>query len=251
MKRTALTDSVSTHESSYVRTHEGGEDPRERGLARVAEFLRALGLSDRLRVAALSEEIVSSCEEQDRAQPGQCVAEAQRRVRDFRREVFGEHEAQVDALWLRSFIAAHPDAFLADANAARALVQRFGDPFQGRPPTPQRFREQSFSRMAFPRWAVGLLPSLTLVSTTTALLVYTLAADGLSLLEGVWASLYLGLSFLLCTGVSAAFIGFFSRHAQESAGERSRGRAAAAQRAGHAHLPRERRARVRRHRRDA
>ena len=149
--------------SSYLRLRDAAaDDPRGRALSRVEEYLRALGLSCRLRLAVLAEEIVAAAEAEGHSAPSECVKSAQQRVSSFRREVFGENEAQVDPLWLRSFIAAHPDAFLDDPRAARELVARFGDPWQGKPPARERFREQAFERVAFPRWVLGLLPALSL-----------------------------------------------------------------------------------------
>ena len=202
----ALNESAPEHQSSYVRSHAAGEDPRDKATERVAEYLRALGLSDRLRVAALADEIVSGCDAE--AEPGKCVGAAQDRVQTFRRGVFGEDEAQVDPLWFRNFIATHPDAFLADVTSARELAHRFGDPFLGRPPARERFVEQSLERLAFPRWALGLLPAVTLTGLATTLLVRGLAVQGLTALEGIWASLFAGLCFLACAGLTAAVIGF-------------------------------------------
>lgn len=197
------------HESSYLRLRDAvGDDPRAKALSRVAEYLRALGLSCRLRLAGLAEEIVSAAEADGRGSPSECVRDAQRRVKQFRRDVFGENEAQVDPLWFRSFIGTHPDAFLGDAAAARALSARFGDPWQGEPPAHQRFREQAFARVAFPRWVLGLLPALALSGGGGALLVRALAADGLSVLEGLWAALFAGLSLLASMGMTAALLGF-------------------------------------------
>jgi len=204
----ALNESAPEHQSSYVRSHAAGEDPRDKASERVAEYLRALGMSDRLRVAALAEDIVSSCEENEAAEPGQCVAAAQERVQRFRQGMFGENEAQVDPLWFRSFIATHPDAFLADVTAARQLAGGFGDPYLGRPPARERFAEQSLERLAFPRWALGLLPAVTLTATATTLLVRGLTAKGLTPLEMVWGGLFASLCFLACVGLTAAVIGF-------------------------------------------
>jgi membrane glycosyltransferase len=198
-------------ESSYLRLRDAGaDDPRGKALQRVAEYLRALGLSGRLRLAALAEEIVSAAEAQGRCTPSECVKDAQQRVSAFRREVFGENEAQVDPLWFRSFIHTHPDAFLGDPGVAREVSARFGDPWQGRPPAHQHFREQELSRVAFPRWVLGLLPALALSGGGGALLVRALAADGLSVLEGIWAALFFGLSLLASMGMTAAVVGFFA-----------------------------------------
>jgi membrane glycosyltransferase len=199
------------HESSYLRLRDAGaDDPRDKALQRVAEYLRALGLSCRLRLAALAEEIVSAAEAEGRGSPSECVKDAQQRVSAFRRDVFGENEAQVDPLWFRSFIATHPDAFLSDASAARELSGQFGDPWQGRPPAHERFREQALGRVAFPRWALGLLPALTLSGGGGALLLRALAADGLSVLEGIWVALFAGLSLLASMGMTAAVLGFLA-----------------------------------------
>lgn len=208
-----VTDSLSIHDSSYVRDHAGGDDPRDKALSRLGEYLRVLGLSDRLRVAALAEEIVSTCEERGDGAAAASVAEAQRRVSEFRLAVFGANEAQVDALWFRSFIAAHPDAFLAEPESARELVQRFGDPFQGRPPAHQHFREQSLSRVVFPRWVLGLLPATVLTLAATTLLVRMLLADGLRPLEIVWSGLFFSLCFLASSGLSTALLGFLKGRA--------------------------------------
>jgi membrane glycosyltransferase len=208
------THTSSVHDSSYVRAHQGDDtrdDPRNKALSRVSEYLRALGLSDRLRVAALAEEIVSGHEESGEQAPVLSVASAQARVQQFREAVFGADEAQVDPLWFRSFIATHPDAFLADAAPARALAQLFGDPFQGRPPARQHFAEQSFARMAVPSWALGLLPPSLFTAAASVVLVRALAKDGLSVLELVWAGLFSGLCFLACVGLTAALIGFATR----------------------------------------
>jgi membrane glycosyltransferase len=208
------TNASSVHDSSYVRTHAGDEtrdDPRSKSLARVSEYLRALGLSDRLRVAALAEEVVAANEESAEPTPVACVASAQARFQQFREAVFGADEAQVDPLWFRSFIATHPDAFLADAASARALVQHFGDPFQGRPPARQHFREQSFARMAIPSWALGLLPPTLFTACASVVLVRALAKDGLLAFELLWAGLFSSLCFLACAGLTAALIGFATR----------------------------------------
>jgi membrane glycosyltransferase len=199
----------SAHESSYLRLRDKvADDPRGKALSRVAEYLRALGLSDRLRLAALAEEVVSAAEAEGRATPSECVKDAQQRVSAFRREVFGANEAQVDPLWFRNFIATYPDAFLGAAPAARELSARFGDPWQGRPPARQRFREQALGRVAFPRWVLGLVPALALSVGGGTLLVRALAADGLSVFEGIWAALYAGLSLLASMGMTAAVFGF-------------------------------------------
>jgi membrane glycosyltransferase len=213
----AVKGALGVYDSSYVRTHGVPEDPRQRALLRVSEYLRVLGLSDRLRVALLAEEIVSASEGAGNfsaregagdAGPALCVEEAQRRVTEFRRSVFGVDEAQVDALWFRSFIGAYPDAFLGDVAAAREAVKRFGDPFAGRPPLRQRFREQSLARIGFPRWALGLLPGFVVSAAGTALLVHALSAGGLLALELVWAGLFSTLCFLACVGLTSAIVGF-------------------------------------------
>jgi membrane glycosyltransferase len=200
------------HESSYLRLRNGvSDDPRAKALERVAEYLRALGVSCALRVASLAEELVVEAQAAEPAPsdlPAAAVQAAQRRVQSFREAVFGANEAQVDPLWLRSFIGAHPDAFLADHAAARELVLRFGDPWQGQPPARQRFREQALGRLAFPRWLLGLLPALAITGTTSTLLVRALAADGLSALEGTWAALFAILCLLASSGLSAAVLGF-------------------------------------------
>ena len=98
--------------------------------------------------------------------------------------------------------------FLRDAACARALVQRFGDPFQGRPPARQHFREQSFAPMAVPSWALGLLPPVLFTAAASVVLVRALTKDGLSPLEILWAGLFSSLCFLACAGLTAALIGF-------------------------------------------
>jgi membrane glycosyltransferase len=185
-------------------------DLRSRAVRRVAEYLHALGLSDVTRTDTLAEEIVAACTPAQDGNPSVeiAVAAAQERVDRFRQEVFGQDAELIDPLWLRTFLAACPDVFLGDPEAARNAARRFGDPRSGQPPLRASFRDQSFRRAHFPRWALGLLPAVLTTAAATAALLTTLAPGGWSSLELLWVGLFAFLFGLAATGLSTALLGF-------------------------------------------
>jgi membrane glycosyltransferase len=184
----------------------------------VGEYLHALGLSDVARTDLLAEEIAGACElsSDGSASAELAVASAQERVERFRREVFGEDADAIDPLWFRAFVSSCPEVFLGDADAARAAVRRFGDPRSGQAPVHAAFRDQTLRRAHIPSWALGLVPPVLITAAATTALLWTLADDGFSALELLWAGLFALLFGLGATGLSTAAIGFVQARRQHA-----------------------------------
>ncbi|MDB4990735.1 MAG: glucosyltransferase MdoH [Myxococcaceae bacterium] len=193
--------------TSRVRTYEPIIDPGVRATRRVAEYLHALGIADMARVDQLAEQIVGShAGGEPRAELA--IAAAQERVEQFLHAVFGDHAAEIDPLWLRAFLSAHPEHFLSNVEAARTAVESFGDPRAGKAPAHNQFRDQQLHRMRAPRWALGLMVPSTITAGATFALVHALAENGLSAAELVWASLFAFLFGLASIGLFTAALGF-------------------------------------------
>lgn len=186
---------------SHVRSRSG--EGAARAERRVGEYLRTLGLSETSRVEELSAQFADQA-----TTPEAAVELAQHAFDEFLSAVFGAEAGNVDPLWLRAFIAACPELFLGDADAARAAVLRFGDPRAFRPPVRAQFQEQKLGRMQVPGWLVGIGASLVATIAATTALVQGLASDGLTTLEVVWASLFAALFQLAGVGFTVAAVGF-------------------------------------------
>jgi membrane glycosyltransferase len=197
LNESASSEKIDSH--IRVRSLEGAA----RAARRVAEYLRALGLSDAARVEQLSNEFA-----QQATSPEEAVADAQERFDAFLTAVFGEQAASIDPLWLRSFIAATPDLFLGDIDAARQAAQRIGDPRKFQPIARATFNVQSLRPARLPPWAAGLFVAGTATCAATAALLHGLAADGLTFLEVVWATLFSSLFSLAAVGCTIALFGF-------------------------------------------
>jgi membrane glycosyltransferase len=194
--------------TSRIRTREPIVDPGMRAIRRVGEYLHALGIADMTRVDLLATEIVHSTSQDEEPRADLAIAEAQTRVEQFLRAVFGERADQIDPLWLRAYLSAHAEHFLGDVEAAKLAVQSFGDPFAGRAPAHNVFRETELKRMRAPRWAIGLSVPAVITAFATFALVHALGENGLSAAELVWASLFAFLFGLASIGLFTAMLGF-------------------------------------------
>ena len=174
-----------------------------RASRRVAEYLRALGLTDAARVETLARQCAAPT-----GTPEEAVEEAQRRFDVFLSQVFGAQAHSVDPLWLRAFIGACPDVFLGDVQQARSAVERMGDPRNFHPPTRAHFRVQQLKSARVPRWAVGLSIACAASLLATAALLRAVWADGLSALEAIWVALFSALFSLASVGSTIALWGF-------------------------------------------
>lgn len=188
---------------SEQASHERLRQSTSRAGRRVAEYLRALGVSDAEQARALAEEIASSAAVDDEEEHARlAVREAQRRFERWRAAVFTGSFRDPDPLWLRAFIAASPEVFLRDTRKARTAAQHFqrlGG--HGRPRA--HFSEQKLEPVRVPRWLQGLLPSLLLTGGTSLALLVALGSDGLGALELAWVALF---AFLFGVGT----VGFFT-----------------------------------------
>ncbi|HKU43678.1 MAG TPA: glucans biosynthesis glucosyltransferase MdoH [Polyangiales bacterium] len=138
------------------------------------------------------------------------MANAQARVDTFRTEVFGAEADAIDPLWFRAFLANYPDAFLADVAQARAAAARFGDPRAGRPPTRERFRDQTLRALRVPRWMWGVSVAGVATLAAAGSLLSVLSKDGLLATELVWVALFAFLFNLAALGSVTAVLGFFA-----------------------------------------
>lgn len=220
----ALESTGPAQASSHVRAR-GPSEPFERAICRVEEYLRAVGLSDLTRVAALSQEL---CDEAladlSGAEPVQrggasnfenaiaerAVSLAQERVAAFWEAVLGADASAADPLWLRTFASALPALFLGDVTEAQHAARKFGDFRLGNAPTHAQFSDQILEPLTVPRWLIGLLPVVLLTCGASLLLVSSLMVGGLTLLEGAWAALFAVLFGFSSIGLCTALYGFWT-----------------------------------------
>ncbi len=206
-----VSDTPAINNSSQLRSRLGDLDPRGRAERRVAEYLRAQGLTDEQRALSLAHAIADACEgsvSPTTAYAAAAVTEAQARMRAWRSQLFGDDK--IDALWLRAFISAHPDAFLADGELASARVLAFGDPRAGRPPTHAEFSLQAFAPFRAPRWLLGVMFALAVGGTVGLTLATNLSRNGLTIPELIFSTLCTFLFGFGAVGFWTASLGFVS-----------------------------------------
>ena len=184
-------------------------EARPRAERRVAEYLRALGLSDEARVSALAQRFAGSGMDGER--PELAVAQAQAEVAEYWRTLFGDEAATTDALWLRAFISACPEHFLGEHAAARIAADHFGDRRTGRTPVSTRFAPQRLERARMPSWLRGMLPPLALSALVLAIVLVQLGGDGWRAVELLWAALFAGLFALSAIGAWTSVLGLGRR----------------------------------------
>jgi membrane glycosyltransferase len=187
-----------------------------RAVRRVANYLRALGLSDRQRVRELSQQIAEAvtgaaptADEEQLAE--RAVAEAQDRFEAWRQALYAGLPEGVDPLWLRAFIGARPELFLGELARAQKAAAGFGDPLAGKGPRRAHFRPQEFERARVPRWLAGVALPALLTFGAAHVLWRSLARDGSHGLELGWVGLFAFLFFLAATGFSTAVLGYAAR----------------------------------------
>jgi membrane glycosyltransferase len=183
-----------------------------RAVRRVANYLRALGLSDRGRLRELSQQIVLQVTADDAEQhAARAVAEAQARFDAWRTGLYRALPDGVDPLWLRAFIGARPELFLGDVERAQRAALLFGDPRAGKAPRRARFRPQEFEPARVPQWFLGLAAPLLLAWGPTYALFRAVGTDGWTWLELGWVSLFAFLFSQASVGLTTAVLGFISR----------------------------------------
>jgi membrane glycosyltransferase len=204
-------------ESSHLRVRMN--PAASRAARRVANYLRAVGLSDRARVRDLSQRIALSVNADNADQHAErAVAEAQSRFESWRAELLAALPEGVNPLWLRAFIAARPEHFLGDLARARRAASQFGDPLAGTGPRTAAFRPQAFQRARVPSSLLGLLPPLLMTWAASTALWRAVSADGWSWIEATWTGLFVFLFFQAAAGLSTATIGFVSRLRRKARG---------------------------------
>jgi len=197
----SVADAASERVASHVR--ERSSEGAARAERRVAEYLRTLGLMQPERVDELAGEFAAAANA-----PELAVELAQRSVDQYLKDVFGEHAGDVDPLWLRAFIADHPQLFLGDVDAARKVTARLGDPRAFKPPVHAQFQQQELRRVRVPGWLLGMSFAGLAAAAATAALVWGLGRDGLTVAEVLWAAMFAGLFGLGGIGCTIAVVGF-------------------------------------------
>lgn len=193
--------------SSHVR--EKSTDDASRAVRRVVEYLKACGLSDAARASTLAGECAAETHESNADLHARAaVRRAMDRVAAWQAATFGELGSEPDALWLRAFVGAHPEAFLADPGQAGRLAAEFGDASSGRAPRTAHFSEQRLGRPRLPDWLRGLWPPLLLTVGVTVLLGTASAGQGWGPLEALWNGLLLLLLTHAAIGFWTAWSGF-------------------------------------------
>jgi membrane glycosyltransferase len=179
---------------------------------RVANYLRALGLSDRARVRELSQRIALSVTADSAEQhASRAVAEAQARFDSWRSSLFSVLPDGVSPLWLRGFIASRPEHFLGDMARAKRAARNFGDAAAGTGPRLGTFRPQKFERARLPSSFLGILPPIVLTWAASCALWRAITLDGWTWAELGWISLFVFLFFQAAAGFCTATVGFVAR----------------------------------------
>jgi membrane glycosyltransferase len=179
---------------------------------RVANYLRALGLSDRARVRELSQRIaLSVTADTAEEHAARAVAEAQARFESWSRSLLSVLPEGVNPLWMKAFIASRPEHFLGDLARAKRAAQSFGDPAAGTGPRMATFRPQHFERAHLPSSFLGLVPPIVMTWAAACALWHAITLDGWTWVELGWTSLFVFLFFQAAAGFSTASIGFIAR----------------------------------------
>lgn len=183
-----------------------GAADRAAAIGRVSALLSTVGLRDVLLNAELSQEIVDGIA--GGVTPPLAAEVVQARIALFVEEVLDEPFDQIDPLWLRSFVTAHPNLFLRDVATARQAATLFGDYREGKPPAHSRFADQQLRLPRPPRWFLGLSVPLATTAAVVSVLVGALAADGMTATELLWVSTFSFLFLLTSIGTFSAALGF-------------------------------------------
>ncbi len=197
-------------DSSHLRVRAKPADSRAE--RRVANYLRALGLGDKVRVRELSQRIVAEVPRADAEEHAvRAVAQAQARFEAWRSALYSALPEGVNPLWLRAFIRARPELFLDDVERAQRAALEFGEPLAGKEPKRARFRPQTFERARVPSWLLGAAAPVAMTWVATQALWRAVSADGWGWLELAWVSLFAFLFVLAAVGLCTAVAGYVTR----------------------------------------
>lgn len=160
----------AAHVSSHVR--ERIKLSHDRAARRVSEYLKVMGLSDAETIASFAELCARTTQVDDvNVHAESAMREAQRRISQWKEEVFGSFGGEPNPLWLRKVFSQRPDLFLADPSYAHKVIEECGDPRLSHLPATSYLQQQSLARAELPRWLTGLVPTIALTSVVMFLLV--------------------------------------------------------------------------------
>lgn len=187
-------------------------DPRERAEHRVAELLRAYGLTNLQHLARAIDRLLAGVELKDARDHDveAAVREARARLDRWLPSVIGEEDAQAASTErLRALLARRPDALFDDAIDPMWVRSELG---LGQRIAPARLAPQPL-RVGAPRWALGLLPSLGVAAASLAWMAPILGSDGWQLGDVALAALVALLGGLNTIAVTLSFVGLVRRAA--------------------------------------
>lgn len=201
-------------------------DPRERAEHRVAELLRAYGLTSLEHLARALEHLLPPEGPTDEEGVEPAVREAREALEAWLPGLIGEaHARAVSTERLRALLARRPDVLFRDDVDPDWLRAELG---VGQPTTPPRLRPQTL-RVDAPRWALGLLPSLAAGLAALLWLSPILSRDGWQPGEIALAALLALLTGLNTVAVMLSTLGLLRRlwrRPEQGANEPIRGRTA-------------------------
>ena len=185
-------------------------DPRERAEHRVAELLRAYGLTNLQHLARAIDRLLGGVElsgARDRDVEA-AVREAHSKLDAWLPSVIGEADARTASTErLRALLARRPDALFDDSVDPDWVRSELG---VGQRIAPPQLAPQPL-RVGAPRWALGLLPSLVTATVSVGWLAPVLARDGWQLGELALAALLALLTGLNAIAVTLSVVGLVRR----------------------------------------
>lgn len=150
-------------------------DPRERAEHRIAELLRAYGLTNLQHLARALERLLPPGQPSREQDVEPAIREARRVLEAWLPTILGEEDARAaSAERVRALLARRPDVLLDDEVDRDWLRAELG---VGQQPAPPRLDPQPL-RVDAPRWAIGLAPSIAVGAAFVAWVAPMLAQGG-------------------------------------------------------------------------
>lgn len=154
--------------------------PRERAEHRIAELLRAYGLTSLTHLGRVIDRLLGGRTLETEEDVADAVREARETLRGWLASVLGEDGASAASPErVRALLARHPDVLLSDDVDADWLRRELA---LERPASSPRLRPQPL-RVNGPRWLLGLVPSFVLAALAVWWLAPALARNGWSVLD--------------------------------------------------------------------
>lgn len=183
-------------------------DPRERAEHRVAELLRAHGLTNLQHLARVLERLLGAHTLGSEHDVEEAVRRARRELDAWLPSRIGSEDAEaVSSERMRALLARRPDVLLDDDVDPEWLRRELG---VGRVLAPPQLAPQPL-RVDRPRWFLGLVPSIVIAALSVVWLGQDLARDGWQVSEIAFAALFALLNGLNGVAVTLSVAGLVRR----------------------------------------